>query len=99
MSLLIVPLLYPDFGRVTEFLRPHFRITSGLPTTRNVARPLNTSAFMGTNPEKEAQPKVNECIALNGPSGRPFIESAHNLHELASHQNDRAPQYEGNAIE
>ena len=59
----------------------------------------NTSAFMGTNPENEAQPKVNECIALNGPSGRPFIESAHNLHELASHQNDRAPQYEGNAIE
>ena len=60
---------------------------------------LNTSAFMGTNPENEAQPKANECIALNGPSGRPFIESAHNLHELASHQNDRAPQYEGNAIE
>ena len=62
-------------------------------------RSVNTSAFMGTNPENEAQPKVNECIALNGPSGRPFIESAHNLHELASHQNDRAPQYEGNAIE
>ncbi len=60
---------------------------------------VNTSAFMGTNPENEAQPKVNECIVLNGPSGRPFIESAHNLHELASHQNDRAPQYEGNAIE
>ena len=58
-----------------------------------------TSAFMGTNPENEVQPKVNECIALNGPSGRPFIESAHNLHELASHQNDRAPQYEGDAIE
>ena len=54
---------------------------------------------MGTNPENEAQPKVNECIALNGPSDRPFIESAHNLHELASHQNDRAPQYEGNTIE
>jgi len=60
---------------------------------------VTTSAFMGTNPENEAQPKVNECIALNGPSGRPFIESAHNLHELASHQNDRAPQYERNAIE
>jgi hypothetical protein len=54
---------------------------------------------MGTNPENEAQPKVNECIALNGPSGRPFVESAYNLHELAPHQNDRAPQYEGNAIE
>jgi len=67
--------------------------------TRKLVRPLNTSAFMGTNPENEAQLKVNECIALNGPSGRPFIESAHNLHELASHQNDRAPQYEGNAIE
>ena len=60
---------------------------------------VNTSAFMGTNPENEAQPKVNECIALNGPSGLPFIESAHDLHEPASHQNDRAPQYEGNAIE
>ena len=65
---------------------------------------LTRCAFMGTNPENEAQPKVNECIVrkishLNGPSGRPFIESAHNLHELASHQNDRAPQYEGNAIE
>ena len=36
---------------------------------------------------------------LNGRSGSPFIESAHDPHELASHQNDRAPQYEGNAIE
>ena len=45
MSLLIVPLLYPDFGGVTEFLTPHFRITFGLPTTRNVAGPLNTSAL------------------------------------------------------
>jgi hypothetical protein len=36
---------------------------------------------------------------LNGPSGRPFIESAHNLHELASQQDERAPQYEGDAIE
>jgi len=32
MSPLIVPLLYPGFGRVTDFLRPHFRITSGLLT-------------------------------------------------------------------
>src|SRR6267154_4601292 len=32
ISPLIVPLLYPGFGRVTEFLRPHFRITSGLLT-------------------------------------------------------------------
>ena len=45
---------------------------------------------MGTNPENEAQTKVNQRFALNGPSRRPFIESAHNLHELASHQNDRA---------
>jgi len=36
---------------------------------------------------------------LNGPSGRPFIESAHNLHEFASQQDERAPQYERNAIE
>jgi hypothetical protein len=49
MSLLIVPLLYPDFGGVTEFFTPHFRITFGLPTTRNVAGPLNTSAFNGTD--------------------------------------------------
>jgi hypothetical protein len=54
---------------------------------------------MGTYPENEAQPKVNECIALDGPSGHPFIESAHNLHELASQQDERAPQYEGDAIE
>jgi hypothetical protein len=37
MSPLIVPLLYPGFGRVTEFLRPHFRITSGLLTCRDLA--------------------------------------------------------------
>ena len=33
------------------------------------------------------------------PSGRPLIESAHDLHELASQQDERAPQYEGDAIE
>ena len=60
---------------------------------------VNTSTFVWTNPENEAQPKVNECIALNGPSGRPFIESAHNLRELTSHQDERAPQYEGDATE
>ena len=73
---------------------------SGYATNRaNGNRMGKHYTFMGTNPENEAQPKFNECIALNGPSGRPFIESAHNLHELTSHQNDRAPQYEGNAIE
>ena len=73
---------------------------SGYPTYRaSGIESVNTSAFMGTNPENEAQPKVNECIALNGPSGRPFIESAHDLHELASQQDERAPQYEGDAIE
>ena len=30
---------------------------------------------------------------------KPIIESAHDLHELASQQDERAPQYEGNAIE
>ena len=34
MSLLIVPLLYPDFAELPKFLRPHFRITSDLPTIR-----------------------------------------------------------------
>ena len=29
----------------------------------------------------------------------PLIESAHDLHELASQQEERAPQYEGDAIE
>ena len=33
------------------------------------------------------------------PLGGPFIESAHDLHELASQQDERAPQYEGDAIE
>src|ERR1700730_6692720 len=40
------PLIVPRFGRVTEFLRPHFRITFGWPTTRKVARPVDTSAFL-----------------------------------------------------
>jgi DNA-binding transcriptional LysR family regulator len=31
--------------------------------------------------------------------GCPFVESAHDLHELASQQDDRTPQYEGNAVE
>jgi hypothetical protein len=35
----------------------------------------------------------------NARSGGPFIESAHDLHELASQQDERAPQYEGDAIE
>jgi hypothetical protein len=46
----------------------------------------------------------NESISLfssigNAWSGGPFIESAHDLHELASQQDERAPQYEGDAIE
>src|SRR5579859_1183387 len=36
---------------------------------------------------------------LNGPLGGPFIESANDLHEPTSQQDDRAPQYEGNAVE
>ena len=46
----------------------------------------------------------NESISLfssvgNAWSDSPFIESAHDLHELASQQDERAPQYEGDAIE
>jgi hypothetical protein len=46
----------------------------------------------------------NESTSLfssigNAWSGGPFIESAHELHELASQQDERAPQYEGDAIE
>jgi hypothetical protein len=33
------------------------------------------------------------------PLGGPFIESAHDLHEPTSQQDDRAPQYEGNAVQ
>ena len=33
------------------------------------------------------------------PLGGPFIESAHDFHELASQEDDRAPQYEGNEVE
>ncbi len=35
----------------------------------------------------------------NAWSGGPFIESAHDLHEPKSQQDDRAPQYERNAVE
>jgi hypothetical protein len=47
---------------------------------------------------------VNERVGLFSPignvrSGGPFIESAHDLHELASQQDKRAPQYEGDAKE
>jgi hypothetical protein len=46
----------------------------------------------------------NESISLfsstaNAWSGGPFIESAQDLHELASQQDERAPQYQGYAIE
>ena len=83
------------FGSITTS-NEVFEITSVRPTDRTLARPVNTSAFMETNPENEAQPKVNECIGrkishLNGPSGRPFIESAHDLHELASNHYSKAP--------
>ncbi len=74
-------------------------VSGQLQTVREMIGSVNAGAFMGTNPENEAQPKVNECIALNGPSGHPFIESAHDLQELASQQDERAPQYEGDAIE
>jgi hypothetical protein len=40
---------YPDFGGVTEFFTPHFIITFGLPTTRNVAGPLNRARLNGTD--------------------------------------------------
>jgi hypothetical protein len=48
--------------------------------------------------------KLDECIGLfssvgNAWSGGPFIESAQDLHELASQQDERAPQYEGDAVE
>ena len=34
MSLLIVPLLYPDLAELLNFSDPHFRITSGFSTIR-----------------------------------------------------------------
>jgi len=48
-------------------------------------------------------PKLDECIGLlssvgNAWSAGPFIESAQDLHELASQQDERAPQYEGDDI-
>jgi len=43
---------------------------------------------------------VGLCSSIGKPrSRRPLIESALNLHELASQQDERAPQYEGDAIE
>jgi hypothetical protein len=52
MLALIVPLLYPDLAGLLNF-SDHFRITLGLPT-RIVARPVNTSAFVVTNPTDES---------------------------------------------
>ena len=39
------------------------------------------------------------ALSFDGRSGRPLIKSAQDLHELASQQDERAPQYEGDAIE
>jgi len=36
-----------------SFSQPRFWITSGLLTTLKVASPVNTSAFVGTNPTSE----------------------------------------------
>jgi len=46
----------------------------------------------------------NESICLfssigNASSGGPYIKSTHELHELASQQDERAQQYEGDAVE
>ena len=40
MSPLYRPFIVPRFGRVTEFLRPYFRITSGLPSSGTVTAGL-----------------------------------------------------------
>jgi len=62
------------------------------------------TAFIRSYHDDGLSPTINERISLfssigNAWSGGPFIKSAHHLHELASQQDERAPQYEGDAIE
>src|ERR1700757_4388745 len=57
------PLIVLRFHRFTESLRPHFRIAPGSPTTRQVGRPVNTSAF-GTNPADEP---ITSGLLVNRP--------------------------------
>src|ERR1700677_4589792 len=64
---------------------------------------LTTSAFIRSHHDDGLSPTINESISLfssigNAWSGGPFIKSAHHLHELASQQDERAPQYEEDAI-
>jgi hypothetical protein len=54
---------------------PRFWMASGLPTTRKLATPVNTSAFVGTNPTDERVTSGLPAIltqwgALRGVCGR-----------------------------
>ena len=80
------------------------KITSELPTSRQLIGSSTQARFSGLISNAGSKPLLDECIGLffsvgNAWSGSPFIESAHDLHELASQQDERAPQYEGDAIE
>src|SRR5229473_1754482 len=44
--------------------------TSESSTTRKVARPVNASAFSGSNPPKLTKPEINERIGLNASTQR-----------------------------
>ncbi len=46
-----------------------------------------------------AEPMALFSSVGNAWSGGPLIELEQDFHELASQQDERAPQYEGNAIE
>jgi len=56
---------------------------------------MATSAFVGTNPENEAQPKVNECIALITPV-EVHGETSSSPHQLHG-QPDRKARRPGSA--
>jgi hypothetical protein len=87
-----------------EFSASFPRVSFSTPTPEVVSREhLATLLVSGVDNALQFSAKLLGALFakghLNGPSGRPFIESAHDLHELASQQDERAPQYEGDAIE
>jgi hypothetical protein len=76
----------------------------GIAVADNRGRPVNDHKGVYQESSRRWSLADNESTSLfssigNAWSGDPFIESAHDLHEIASQQDERAPQYEGDAIE
>jgi hypothetical protein len=60
MSLLIVPLLYPDWAELLNFSDPHFRITSGLTT-----RPERDARALGFYHALDPSASIEHCTLGN----------------------------------